>query len=44
MLNNDDDNFDDIDLDELFNDFDEKQSSIIPRQAKYDLRYVDYLI
>ncbi|CAF0907886.1 unnamed protein product [Rotaria sordida] len=39
MVNNiNDDNFDDIDLDEIFNDFNEKQSSI-PRQTltKYDL-------
>ncbi|CAF3879632.1 unnamed protein product, partial [Rotaria sp. Silwood2] len=26
--NNNDDNFDDIDLDEIFNDFNEKKSSI----------------
>jgi hypothetical protein len=31
MINTMDDNFDDIDLDELFNDFNEKQS-YIPRQ------------
>jgi hypothetical protein len=30
MTNNLDDNFDDIDLDELFNDFNENQSSSIP--------------
>ncbi|CAF4629005.1 unnamed protein product [Rotaria sp. Silwood1] len=40
MINNNDDNFDDIDLDEIFNDFNEKQSSI-QRQplAKYDLNH-----
>ena len=31
MMNNKDDNFDDIDLDELFTDFNEEQS-YIPRQ------------
>jgi hypothetical protein len=40
MTNNLDDNFDDIDLDELFNDFNENQSSSIPRQPlpKYNLK------
>ncbi len=40
MISNSDDNFDDIDLDELFNDFNDKKQSSIPPQplTKSDLK------